>query len=467
VYENSDGESESIVASNPSTKKVIEIIKNNPNVVEIGFNGSIKTGQRVGQELEIADDFYVVLWHKDDKYFKEGTIFEFVYDNGKYINKIVNKKDTITYKDRDDNRKYVYYTYLDKKYKTTSEARFARDYFKEMVDNNEIIIKNDSDYMAKGGYMASGGNLKSLNEYLNKLINSLQYSPSKKNREKILKEISEVRLKIKNASSDKMASDGYMADGGKVKNPKIKFESKVLSQDYKGNPTKTGFYANGILVGEVEKISEAFSTDSRMNYTNALRTAYRSKLNKDGFRELFGDDIYKNLDFNKYPLKIYLDDKLTFTKVKDIINNIYIGEKMANGGFMAKGGEIMRHKHYDYISIELIEPTNKGWKVKQIETHTSQGKKLSKPKEKISYFSKDEIRDLFEPTMAMGGETFDSKVKSIKSRLLENKKVSPSVQKDYGKTYSPKEAEESAKRIVGSLTAKERLKMRMAKNKKK
>jgi hypothetical protein len=65
--------------------------------------------------------------------------------------------------------------------------------------------------------------------------------------------------------------------------------------------------------------------------------------------------------------------------------------------------------------------------------------------------------------MAMGGETFDSKVKSIKSRLLENKKVSPKVQKDYGKTYSPKEAEESAKRIVGSLTARERLKKKMAK----
>ena len=57
--------------------------------------------------------------------------------------------------------------------------------------------------------------------------------------------------------------------------------------------------------------------------------------------------------------------------------------------------------------------------------------------------------------MAMGGETtFKEKVKAVKSSLLKRKKVSPKVQKDYGKTYSPKEAEESAKRIVGSRVAK-------------
>jgi hypothetical protein len=58
-------------------------------------------------------------------------------------------------------------------------------------------------------------------------------------------------------------------------------------------------------------------------------------------------------------------------------------------------------------------------------------------------------------TMAMGGETtFSDKVKAVKSTLLKNKKVSPKVQKDYGKTYSPKEALASAKRIIGSRVAK-------------
>jgi hypothetical protein len=69
--------------------------------------------------------------------------------------------------------------------------------------------------------------------------------------------------------------------------------------------------------------------------------------------------------------------------------------------------------------------------------------------------------------MAKGGEVkFADKVKSIKSSLLKRKKVSPKVQKDYGKTYSPAEAEDSAKRIVGSITAKERLMNRMKKSKK-
>ncbi|MFY8161507.1 MAG: hypothetical protein ACOVNU_09270 [Candidatus Kapaibacteriota bacterium] len=56
--------------------------------------------------------------------------------------------------------------------------------------------------------------------------------------------------------------------------------------------------------------------------------------------------------------------------------------------------------------------------------------------------------------MAKGGVTFSDKVDAVKSSLLKRKKVSPSVQKDYGKTYSPKEAEDSAKRIVGSQVAK-------------
>jgi len=120
-----------------------------------------------------------------------------------------------------------------------------------------------------------------------------------------------------------------MAKGGNLKNPKIKFESKVLSKDIKGNAQKIGFYANGILIGVNENVYEKYSTDSRMNYTNALRKAYRSNLNKDGFRELLGDDIYKTLDFNKFPLRVRYDIKLTFTKVKDIVNYIYMDEKEA------------------------------------------------------------------------------------------------------------------------------------------
>jgi hypothetical protein len=50
--------------------------------------------------------------------------------------------------------------------------------------------------------------------------------------------------------------------------------------------------------------------------------------------------------------------------------------------------------------------------------------------------------------------TFDDKVKAIQSSLLKRKKVSPKVQEDYGKTYSRKEALQSAKRIAGSMRKK-------------
>jgi hypothetical protein len=65
---------------------------------------------------------------------------------------------------------------------------------------------------------------------------------------------------------------------------------------------------------------------------------------------------------------------------------------------------------------------------------------------------------------AKGGMTkFKDKVQSIKASLLKRKKVSPKVQKDYGKTYSPKEAEDSAKRIVGSMVKKEKRQPRVSK----
>jgi hypothetical protein len=54
-----------------------------------------------------------------------------------------------------------------------------------------------------------------------------------------------------------------------------------------------------------------------------------------------------------------------------------------------------------------------------------------------------------------GGVTFDDKVQSISKSLMKRNKVSPSVQKDYGKTYSKKEAIESAKRIAGAMRKKE------------
>lgn len=56
-----------------------------------------------------------------------------------------------------------------------------------------------------------------------------------------------------------------------------------------------------------------------------------------------------------------------------------------------------------------------------------------------------------------GTTTFNDKVKSISKSLLKRKKVAPSVQKDYGKTYDKKEAIESAKRIAGAIRKKTKM----------
>jgi hypothetical protein len=145
----SETDYEFIDAKNPSAKKVLEIIKNNPDVTEIRFNGTIKVGNRVGEPLEIVDDFSVSLWKKGNTFFAEGLKFEFTRDNGKYINTIVNKNDTITYKDRVDDGKYVYFKQLDLKYNTTSEMRTKKEFLKEEFDNNEAMFVKDK--MADGG----------------------------------------------------------------------------------------------------------------------------------------------------------------------------------------------------------------------------------------------------------------------------------------------------------------------------
>jgi hypothetical protein len=140
----------------------------------------------------------------------------------------------------------------------------------------------------------------------------------------------------------------------------------------------------------------------------------------------------------------------------------------AEGGKMEKGGKIYK------IQVKDSDDLQPKW---QDDTFYTGGKKylsygeaqkaVKKLQGDTAYYSKQfkVIED--KEKMAMGGKVkFADKVKSIKKSLLERKKVSPKVQKDYGKTYSPKEAEESAKRIVGAMTAKERLMEKRKKSKK-
>jgi hypothetical protein len=144
---------------------------------------------------------------------------------------------------------------------------------------------------------------------------------------------------------------------------------------------------------------------------------------------------------------------------------------MASGGMMANGGEgsnlwVIYTKEWQK-KPEIIEEFTA--------THKTARNKLtklqrSKPNSDVVYLMTDKISfyELYGDLMGMGGKVkFADKVESVKKSLLERKKVPKVVQKDYGKTFSPAEAEDSAKRIVGAQTARERLMARMKSKKKK
>ena len=169
---------------------------------------------------------------------------------------------------------------------------------------------------------------------------------------------------------------------------------------------------------------------------------------------------YDDLIFHgKFPSKIadnnYTIQIKNFDKIEIIADN-----EMADGGYMANGGEV---KPY------IIWVSKDGEKREIYGTYKSQRAaemKMNKIWESGEYNSiGNKPKEMYEKNglYAKGGVTFDDKVKAVKSSLLKRKKVSPKVQKDYGKTFSPKEAEESAKRIVGAMTARERMKMKTKK----
>lgn len=150
---------------------------------------------------------------------------------------------------------------------------------------------------------------------------------------------------------------------------------------------------------------------------------------------------------------------------------------------MAKGGQVKLKKdifyklHYilvekkltakdvDFIKKEVLKNGNKEQKIlaeKITPPSIGKNEKLLSVLDKIYRSLKDD-----KGTMAKGGKVkFADKVASVKKSLLERKKVPKAVQKDYGKTFSPAEAEDSAKRIVGAQTYAERMKAITGKYKK-
>jgi hypothetical protein len=155
------------------------------------------------------------------------------------------------------------------------------------------------------------------------------------------------------------------------------------------------------------------------------------------------------------------------------LNTYFSYEK---GGIMARGGEVAKvGEPYDSMTKYQLEKEYKKLNEKRDTLKNKYGsfdsQEISENEKEIEkiitlLYGEDFSGKGQKFKYAKGGVTFADKVKSVKSSLLKRKKVSPKVQKDYGKTYSPAEAEDSAKRIVGAMTAKERLMKRMKKGKK-
>lgn len=172
------------------------------------------------------------------------------------------------------------------------------------------------------------------------------------------------------------------------------------------------------------------------------------------------------------------------------VENVYEGQyTMAEGGMMEGGGETdkkITFKRGDYFIVLKDMGKLKRFRIWKIDGNSvtinysrydgTDVYDSNETKSNLKYLLENGyIKKVNKTTYwnrkyenyADGGKVkFKDKVASIKASLLKRKKVPKAVQKDYGKTFSPAEAEDSAKRIAGAMTAKERLQARLKKRKK-
>ena len=364
-------------------------------------------------------------------------------------------------------------------------------------DGEKIVTKSEEDFEDSPkeyklfGIFADGGRVKGKNnntgESYGVVIGSVKKSDEDIDggtemnvRSSYSSRISEVKLVFdKNGNLHEITDYGYGLEGnypdtskrsgGRIYNADKKETLEILSKKY--NPAfakklielaKDIKMAEGGMVEHGLKIGDKITTD--MFWDNQIvvenqKTKKRAQINLEtGERKEemgMGGDIasaehnikqakygarlvgkQKNLDVNK-------NGKLDAEDFK-----MLRGEKMAKGGNTQKAFEV------------ILKNPNGGMTEKAIllaKTKEDASRKALNLKEYKQYGYV--VRTVEEIKYAMGGKVkFEDKVKAVKESLLKRKKVSPKVQKDYGKTYNRKEALEAAKRIVGAQTAKYELK---------
>lgn len=353
---------------------------------------------------------------------------------------------------------------------------------------------------AKGGYMAEGGGVGEID--MEKVESAAKFytdesrwstKPTISKFEEEIKEIKELKRKLDNKETtpSKIIGSGY----------KPQFARPLA---YKWLKEKSLIAERAI---EMLKEKEKMASGGEFKPYGKTKGKYKIEYTEDGekqsevweSKEMVEDRGKRLLKLGHTNIKItelkqmakggiYSSDSLYILKVsKD-------GKEVGEERFRAKNIREAKEMGEDYeekyktkfggdLSFSVKEAMAKGgetnytkkWKVVGI---TMQGKRFEKQitlgrmsdKNDVKYALKrmpdTQIREItMIEEMASGGKVkFADKVKSVQESLLKRKKVSPKVQKDYGKTYSKEEAKESAQRIVGSRMAQ--LKEKMAKKKK-
>jgi len=344
--------------------------------------------------------------------------------------------------------------------------------------------------MASGGMMAKGGEIELTNKDIfekGKIkfyeFNGKVYANDR------YKVIPHIKCKFLVEYKGKM----YEVDGGVYEDGDIKISTSYQPVALSKSAFESKFEDS--FEGGWQTISKYKPYKSKNDLLKSLKNdslAFEGKMADGGMMsKIERMRLVKDRIDSKSKSKVYAGDMSKIERMRLVKDRIQSKSKnkMADGGMMAKGGIVAIEKKGDkkvatiihngnvfFVEYYIDNPEIKHIKGDDANTYFSvvdnkysYGKSdkeyIAVTKKLINAIKNNKVAYYEEGgKMAMGGKVkFADKVKSIKASLLERKKVSPKVQKDYGKTYSPKEAEESAKRIVGAMTAKERL---MAKRKK-
>jgi len=133
--------------------------------------------------------------------------------------------------------------------------------------------------------------------------------------------------------------------------------------------------------------------------------------------------------------------RTTLTMAKgDKLKELLSKAKSATKKVYAKSKDYTKKQIHDQkkkIALEVISDTKSLYKTKWAKNNLQSAENLVD----LKYVKGGKVK-------------FEDKVKAIKASLLKTKKVPKKVQKDYGKTYNPKEAELAAKRIAGAMAKK-------------